>query len=387
VTTTVQLFESLLSRRPSRCRKLHNIARSVLILDEVQALPATLLGTILDILEDLVDNYGVTVLLSTATQPAFEAGSTYLRGLRNITEILPGSRRFFDALKRVRYEILKQPQTWDKTAERMSNETQCMAIVNTKKDALALLDALDDSQALHLSTFLCGKHREQVLKEVRRRLDEGEQCRLVTTQVVEAGVDIDFPVVLRSLGPLDSIVQAAGRCNREGRLAAGRVIVFEPADGRLPGGAYRTATDETKSMFKAGKVDLHDPSVYRTYFSRLYQDVDTSSNQVQNHRKRMDYPAVEAEFKMIPEERIPVFVRYTEEADSVASRVARAGLSSTLWRRIQPFLVNVYRNKVEILIRECLIGELAPGLYQWLGTYDDVCGIGRAEIDLSSLVF
>lgn len=115
--------------------------------------------------------------------------------------------------------------------------------------------------------------------------------------------------------------------------------------------------------------------------------LDTSSSRVQDHRKRMDYATVEAEFKMIREERIPVFVRYTEEANAVASRVAQAGLNCTLWRQIQPFLVNVYRDKVEILIQECLISELAPGLYQWLGTYDDVCGIGRAEVDPSSLVF
>ena len=215
VTTTVQLFESLFSNRPQAVRKLHRLARSVIVLDEAQALPSHLLSPILCTLRSLTTHYGASVVLSTATQPAFEsiADLTDLAG----EEIVPSPERFFAELKRVSYEWrIDTPLPWSGVAELMRCEPQALAIVNTKRDAMQLLDALDDRDALHLSTLLCGAHRRRVIDEVARRLRDGRSCRLVSTQVVEAGVDFDFPMVLRALAPLDSIIQAAGRCNREG---------------------------------------------------------------------------------------------------------------------------------------------------------------------------
>jgi CRISPR-associated endonuclease/helicase Cas3 len=272
VTTTVQLFESLFANRPSTCRKLHNIARSVVILDEVQTLPPELLTPILDVLQDLVDHYHVSVLLCTATQPALQDGP-YLRGLREVREIIADPTQYFAALKRVRYELPAPGErwAWDRVATEMQSVDQGLAIVNTKQDALRLLDALDDPAAFHLSTLLCGAHRRDVLREIRRCLEAGEVCRVVSTQVVEAGVDLDFPLVLRALGPLDRIVQAAGRCNREGRLAAGRVVIFVPEEGTLPRGAYDTGAATALSLLSRPGADLHDPLLYRTYFERLYQ--------------------------------------------------------------------------------------------------------------------
>ncbi len=244
VTTTVQLFESLFANRPGRCRKLHNLARSVIVLDEVQTLPPDLLEPILDVLRQLVAHYGTTVVLSTATQPALDE-SPYLHGLPNVQEIIPTPERYFQKMQRVHYEVpaASQRWTWLEVAERLRSERQALAIVNTKGDAMALLDALGNQAALHLSTLMCGAHRRATLEEVRRRLKEGDPCLLVSTQVVEAGVDLDFPVVLRAVGPLDRIVQAAGRCNREGRLEAGQVIVFNPTEGGVPRGAYRAGYD------------------------------------------------------------------------------------------------------------------------------------------------
>ncbi len=266
VTTTVQLFESLFANRTQPCRKLHNIAESVLILDEVQTLPTHLLDPILDVLQELTDHYRVTVVLCTATQPAFTDGQ-YLKGLRNVREIIPSPSRHFSALKRVRYEYPSAGErwSWDRAAEEMRRISQTLAVVNTKKDAFALLDALNDPTALHLSTQMCGAHRLATLAEVRRRLDTGEPCRLVATQVVEAGVDIDFPLVLRAIGPLDRIVQAAGRCNREGRLKEGRVVIFDPEEGSSPPGIYRTGLDTAISLL-ANQCDLHEPETYRKYF-------------------------------------------------------------------------------------------------------------------------
>ena len=236
VTTTVQLFESLFSNRTSAARKLHRLARSVTILDEAQALPPHLLEPILDALRELCAHYGATVVLSTATQPAFEAIPAFA-GLR-ARDVVPEPARYFAELRRVTYEWRTDPPLdWPEVADLMHEEDQALAVVNTKRDAMDLLDALSDPDALHLSTSLCGAHRRWVIDEVRRRLAAGEPCRLVSTQVIEAGVDLDFPLVLRALGPLDAIIQAAGRCNREGRLESGRVIAFRPVEDRAPRGA------------------------------------------------------------------------------------------------------------------------------------------------------
>ena len=139
----------------------------------------------------------------------------------------------------------------------------------------------------------------------------GEPCRLIATQVVEAGVDLDFPLVLRAIGPLDRIVQAAGRCNREGRLASGRVVVFWPAEGKVPPGAYRTGTDTAMSLLSRPQVDLHDPTLYRTYFELLYQAVETDAKGIQNLRQALDYPEVAQRFRLIEDDTAAVVVRYT----------------------------------------------------------------------------
>lgn len=171
VTTTVQLFESLLGHKPSCCRKLHNIAKSVLILDEVQTLPVHLLQPVISVLQELADNYRVTVVLCTATQPAL-TGGPYLEGLRGVQDIIAEPKGYFEVLKRVDYLLIPRDGvwTWQQVAQEMLKHTQCLVIVNTKKDALELMLALDDLEALHISTLLCGAHRRQVLAEVKRRI-------------------------------------------------------------------------------------------------------------------------------------------------------------------------------------------------------------------------
>ncbi|MBX6724017.1 MAG: DEAD/DEAH box helicase family protein, partial [Dactylosporangium sp.] len=180
VTTTVQLFESLFGNRTSTSRKVHRLARSVIILDEAQALPRDLLEPILDVLRELCAHYGTTVVLSTATQPAFEVIEPF-RSL-HATEIVREPERHFASLRRVHYEWRTDaPVDWKEVAAWLRREPQALAIVNTKRDALALLDVLDDPDALHLSTLLCGAHRRQVISTVRQRLIEGKPCRLIAT--------------------------------------------------------------------------------------------------------------------------------------------------------------------------------------------------------------
>jgi CRISPR-associated endonuclease/helicase Cas3 len=390
VTTTVQLFESLFANRPSRCRKLHNIANSVLILDEAQTLPIHLLGPILDVLQELVDNYKVTVVLCTATQPAFEGESQYLKGLKEVRDIVPDPGRYFRELKRVTYDIIPERWDWVRVADEMKSCSQSLAIVNTRKDALALLDALEDPDALHLSTLLCGAHRRKVLEDdVKQRLRNDASCRLVSTQVVEAGVDLDFPLVLRAMGPLDRIVQAAGRCNREGRMAQpGRVIVFDPQEGSAPRGAYKTAMAEAEIILKQPGVDLHNPEVFEDYFQRLYQDVDTDKKNVQALREKLDFPEVAKRFRMIEKNTTPVIVNYgSGKALELINEAKYTGVvSKHLWRRLQPFAVNLYEYKFKQCQAKGLVEEVIPGVWLWKGAYDKVRGIRDIIRDPADLI-
>ena len=403
VTTTVQLFDSLFSNRTTATRKLHNLAKSVIILDEAQALPPELLEPILDGLRDLSDNYGASVVLSTATQPAFQAIKPFADV--DAVDIVPESERHFQSLKRVRYEWRTDPAlSWGELAAIMRETPRALAVVNTKKDALVLLDALNDESALHLSTLLCGRHREAVIAEIRRRLADGEGCRVVSTQVVEAGVDIDFPMVLRSIGPLDSIIQAAGRCNRNGKLPdRGRVIVFRPETVTLPRGPYRTATDETVIMLNAGLRDLDDPDVVAEYFQRLYRSVavtSTIAKEVQKFRKALDYPEVAKRFKMIDDDTVSAIVtsqeafkiakkpeEWQQVLDAVAALRKGSNDARRLLRQTQPWTVSLYRGQANEKQRAGLLDEIMPGIYEWRGVYGRVTGIGGVTtIDPDTLV-
>lgn len=391
VTTTVQLFESLMARGTSRCRKLHNIAGSVIILDEAQALPTTLLTPILDALRQLVTHYRVTVLLCTATQPALDSDNAGFPAIEGIRDIVPNSERLFSALQRVEYHWpeVGARLAWDEVAALIRGEAQALAIVNTRKDALALLSALtdlnadDDISAFYLSTWLCGAHRRRILELVRQRLAAGQPCRLVSTQLIEAGVDIDFPLVLRALGPLDSIVQAAGRCNRNGLLPTlGRVIIFDPAEGGLPPGPYRTATDVTRGL--PADLDLHDPTIYRLYFERFYRRTDHDARQIQRLRHALDYPEVARQFRMIDDDTHPVVIAdYREAGGETPAAIPLAALrhnpaQARRWLRVlQPYIVNLRQSELIGALKRGAAEELAelPSLYVWRGRYDAVQGL------------
>lgn len=393
VTTTVQLFQSLFSNKPSHTRKLHRLAKSVIILDEAQALPPYLLTPILDILRDLCEHYGVTLVLSTATQPAFEA----IKGFADLPahEIVPDSARYFQALRRVGYQWRTNTALpWADVASLMQEEHQALAVVNTKKDALALLDALGDPEALHLSTMLCGDHRRQVINEVKSRLCRVEPCRLVSTQVVEAGVDLDFPLVLRALGPLDGIIQAAGRCNREGRLTQGRVVVFRPEGGGMPKGSYRTGVDITEAMLRSGPIDMDDPTTAVQYFWRLFPVLGTDREGIQELRASLNYPEVARRFRMIDDDTVGVVITNfgsPEQRSDVKNNIEelRSGTPRArhLLRRLQPYTVSMYRRQVPAMDNAGLLWEVTPGLYEWRGRYDAVRGIGGVtSLDPDALI-
>lgn len=393
VTTTVQLFESLFANRTSACRKLHRLARSVIILDEAQALPSHLLRPILDALRDLCTHYSATVVISTATQPAFEAIPEF--AAVPATEIIPEPARHFRTLKRVSYEWRTDPALdWSEVADMMRGGSQALAVVNTKKDAMALLDAMDDPEALHLSTLLCGAHRREVIEEVKRQLKAGKPCRLVSTQVVEAGVDIDFPVVLRAMGPLDAIIQSAGRCNREGLMPEkGRVIVFRPADGGMPMGAYRAGVGVTGALIGKGNLDPDDPEVSRAYFQMLFESVETDREGIQRLREALNYPEVARRFRMIDDETESVVIT-TYGSEEQWRRVRglveelRQGAPEArfIYRKLQPYLVSLRSREAEKYRRDGFIAEVTTGVGEWQGAYDPVRGLVARDLDPDDLV-
>lgn len=394
ITTTVQFFESLLGARTTACRKLHNIARSVIVLDEVQTLPPHLLEPTLEVLRELVGHYGASVVLCTATQPALDESPDF-RGLPGVREIVRNANRHFSSLRRVEYSWASMDGTWSwaRVANEMRRDPIAMAIVNTKGDALALLAELDDATALHLSTLLCGAHRQAVLREVERRLAANEPCRLVATQVVEAGVDIDFPLVLRALGPLDRVAQAAGRCNREGRLPGlGRVVVFAPNEHHQPPGAYQIGTATTEVLLRAtnGALDLNDPGVFTRYFKQFYSHVDLDRGKIQALRRQFDYPEVDRRYRLIEDEGVSVVVSYQPHAAKIdrllQELTRRPERSRGLLRRLQPYLVSIRQGSLKGYAARGLATELLPGLWVWRGKYDTIRGIGAGEIDVRELV-
>ena len=231
VTTAVQFFESLFASRVARCRKLHNLAKSVIIIDEAQMMPLKLLLPSIAALKELQANYGATIVLCTATQPALRTVDGFRGGfaIDGARELAPEPERLYAALKRFEIEWRAEAVSDEEIAERFAERRQMLVIVNTRAHAKALFANINDMEgAFHLSTLMCPLHRRTTLAEIKRRLKEGKPVRLVSTSLIEAGVDIDFPEVWRAATGLDAIIQAGGRCNREGGPILGRVVGFAP---------------------------------------------------------------------------------------------------------------------------------------------------------------
>lgn len=406
VTTTVQLFESLFANRPSRCRKLHNIVKSVIILDEVQTLPVGLLDPILSVLKELCRQYQVSIVLCTATQPALEGETPYLKGfpVGSVRDIIPKAvaTQHFNALSRVKYIVPSKEWSWAEVAQNVQLQEQALVILNTRKDALAVIDELVTPIAdhvFHLSTLLCGQHRREVLQQVRDRLTSLQPCLLISTQVVEAGVDLDFPVVYRAIGPLDRIVQAAGRCNREGKLKdlqgsliKGQVIVFRPKEGKIPKGSpYEKAFEETSILLSRENLEWDNPNIFDEYFRRLYMLVDKDVKKIQHDRFDLKYPDVAAKFRMIDDDTTPVVIEYDDRVRSLVHRIRQYGLRSGDLRALQPYLVNLRSREFRETEKLQLHELIAPGVWLWNGHYDNRKGIavGDAAIvrDPADLIF
>ncbi len=390
VTTSVQFFESLFAHKPSRCRKLHNIARSVVIFDEVQTLPPRLVPSLLSTVNGLIRYYGITAVFCTATQPAFGTATKAIDGGWRPREISGRPDSLAEVLKRTAITIRpkESPCDWPDIANELACHDRVLCVVNTRAQAAELFQLLPETGRFHLSAAMCARHRSDKLKIIRRRLEEGKTCRLVSTQLIEAGVDVDFPMAYRALGPLDSIIQTAGRCNREGRSLEPRpVIVFTPSSGGLPNGTYKTATQVTESFLLAfPDMPLHQPETYSCYFSRLYSVLGPDSkNQDCAYCacKDFDFPDAARNCQLIDDATHPVLVTYGHGSKLIETIRRQQSLTTDLARQCQRFTINIYESEFQ---RGCDSGAIAPllgdgdkAMYFWISRYDDHLGACKHE--------
>ncbi|WP_345496404.1 CRISPR-associated helicase Cas3' [Nocardia callitridis] len=406
VTTTVQLFESLFGRKPSQVRKIHRLANAVVILDEVQALPNRLLLPILSGLRTLAEHFGTTVLLTSATQPKFQALSAWQDSATGrsveIAEVIAEPQPLFDRARRVSYEWRLDPKpSWEAIAGEVSELAQSMVIVNSVADARNLYRLVSQHRqdVWHLSTRMCPEHRRAVLSLVTKRLRAGLPTTVVATQLVEAGVDLSFPVVWRALAPADSLQQAGGRANRHGEHAGGgRVIVFDPAEGSGPAD-YRVPCGLTVSLFGSDGAELDDQTALAQYYERLYQDLQLDrrgvnksqlpvGQTVQGNREELDFLAVadgpidngtgkrdrKKAFRMITEESAPIVITGQDDAGQVELMLAElaAGTvkSGVALRKLQPWIVQLRTTTARLPDVAALIDPVLGDLGRWKGEYD-----------------
>ena len=405
VTTNVQLLESLFSAKTSRCRKLHNLVGSVIVLDEAQQLPPEYLQPVLDALNLLVKHYGVTVVLCTATQPALSTTDYFdprsnLRGLDNVREIIDEPDALFAALKRVQVELPPDWTActpWADLAQQIVAEECALVIVNTRKAARNLQQLLPPD-TLHLSALMCGAHRKDVIDQIKVRLAarrDGQDLRplrVVSTQLVEAGVDIDFPVVFRALAGLDSIAQAAGRCNREGRLAStGRVVVFVPPEPP-PMGHLRKGAQACISALHGQHADPLARALFATYFRLFYSAVDLDSKKIVPMLKvekdlAVQFRLASDAFRLIDDQdSATVLVRYPahrSELDGLLGKLASEGPARWLMRKLQRYTVSIPKRVADRMLLEGSLSLPMPGLYlqhETDGLYHPLLGLQVEDV-------
>ena len=372
VTTAVQFFESLFAARPSQCRKLHNIAGSVVILDEAQTLPLKLLRPAVAAIDELARNYRSSIVLCTATQPALNAPD-FRGGLENVRELAPNPPELFRKLDRVRVRYVGMLDD-DALAAQLRELDQVLCIVNNRRHARALYQALaDEPGARHLTTLMCAKHRSKVLTEVRVRLKAGEPCRLVSTSLIEAGVDISLPTVYRAEAGLDSVAQAAGRCNRNGERAAelSEVRVFATANSDwAPPPELRQFAQAAQEVMRQPQFrdDPLSPSAIEAYFRLLYwqkgdKELDAANLLGLCAASRIDSLPLEtlaAEFRMIDTVQMPVIVPFDDDAREYLKSLRHVDKSGGLARKLQPYLVQLPRNGFDALRKAGAIQPVAP---------------------------
>ncbi|HAQ19896.1 MAG TPA: CRISPR-associated helicase/endonuclease Cas3 [Prolixibacteraceae bacterium] len=387
VTTSVQFFESLFGNKPSRCRKVHNIAQSVVIFDEVQTLPKELVLPTLSILKNVQKVMGTSFLFCTATQPAFEKSEGF-NGIENIQSLVENPKVVFDATRRVKY--LPVNDYYPVSIEELSikvleQDDSSLCIFNTKKQALSFFDAIRDKadyQTFHLSTSMFPAHRKEVIGRIRDCLSKKERILVSSTQLIEAGVDFDFPCVFREIAPLESIIQSAGRCNREGKMPeAGNVFIFAIEDAGTPSKQYRSLAVFANSLYKDNETLLYEHDFFGEYYRKVFRlFIPEDIKNIEMARLGFNFKTVAGAYHLIENKTTPIFILCDESSDLYNRIRYKPFLSRDDYRAMQQYTVQVYENFIKDNIGK--IGKEPQGYWKWYGTYDKDYGISsNAQLD------
>ena len=397
VTTAVQFFESLFADRSSRCRKLHNIAGSVIILDEAQMLPLNLLLPVMQAIKELARNYRCSVVMCTATQPAVQVEHGFYRGFENVREIAPNPTALFEQLRRTTVQHIGLQTDADLLAK-LGQHRQMLIIVNNRRHARSLYDSAKPLDGVfHLTTLMCAKHRSQMLETIRGRLKNGEPCRVIATSLIEAGVDVDFPLVMRAEAGLDSVAQAAGRCNREGKrlLEESFVWIFQPeAQWKAPA-ELGLLSVVMRSVVRQHANDLLSVEAITDYFSEVYQLKGTELDQHRilamhhNAGSSLNFPfqTIAAKFRMIETHMQPLIIPFDDEAERLIDSLRHADQIGGLLRKLQPYIVQIPASALDALLKAGRIEAInehtfGKQFYNLIGLdlYDEVAGFSWEDI-------
>ena len=375
VTTNVQLFESMFSNKPGVCRKLHSLCNSVVVLDEVQSLPMSLLQPIVDAMKSYVKLFGTSFLFCTASQPVLDGNwrgnsQACFKGIdrKKIREIIPKEMALHDRMRRVRLEFDLKDEDYSTIAERISTIGKVLCIVNTRKTAYEIYSRLpgDLEVKYHLSRQMCQAHILDTLNEIKERLSEGDDVAVVSTQLIEAGVDIDFPVVFRELAGLDSILQAAGRCNREGKLASGTAHVFSLAKAGMATSLKEACYVMRDLIDIMPEADWFSADIMRKYYEHLYARVSSYDKpeitEKLSNPCNCEYEAASEAFKMIDDNGMDIIVNYGE-APSLIEELKNDGFSKALSRKLGRYSVTINKTTFDEFRKVGLIEEVAPAVY------------------------
>lgn len=382
ITTAVQFFESLFSNQRSRCRKLHNLQDSIVIFDEIQTLPANLAECTMRMLNDMLHLCRCSFLFSTATQPNFHTRKDF-SGIDSITSLVEKPEKIFAATKRVEYYPVDDynPLSIEDITNKVIEQNDSVLIVcNTKKKALMLFERIKSQSklpVLHLSTNMCQVHRMAIINKVRKMLNNGEKLILCSTQLIEAGVDMDFPAVFRELAPLESIIQSAGRCNREGKLERGKVFLFQLEEKGQPSVQYETFAQFAQLCYKNNERRLLDADFYTEYYTKIINLYAPKDN-ITVEREKLMFENVADKYHLINSSTESIFIyRYNEDSLLLYNEVKdKEYLSRYDCQRIAQYSVQVYDKFLSHNGRK--ITEV-NNLKIWSGAYSDEYGLSNED--------
>ncbi|MBT9146805.1 MAG: hypothetical protein DDT32_00550 [Syntrophomonadaceae bacterium] len=394
VTTTVQFFESLFSNKPSKCRKIHNIAESVVIFDEVQSLPKEIILPTLTILKNINAIMRTSFLFCTATQPAFEKRPNF-NGLENICPLIENPAEIFKKTHRVDYNFLQSlnPIGYDVLLNTAINRvTSVLVIFNTKKPVLDFYNLTLQNQkhwdkCYYLSTALCPSDRKRIIRNIREDLEKKRKILVSSTQLIEAGVDFDFPCVLRAMAPLEAVIQSAGRCNREGTLTKGKVYLFQLKDSGMPDKTYGACAQYAKGLIEDDINKLHYHNLFQQYYAQVVSlFIDPDKNKILQAQENFDFETVNDCYKVIDKITRGLFIyKCSKDSRKLFDSIKnKPFLSRDDHRKMQVFTVQVYQNFLKK--NKGLYEEKPQGFILWHGKYSNDTGISDEPLDADDLV-